>query len=62
METTEILAALGAVIHIGFQAGIALALLFYEKVVVKKGRGDIVALLEMGKDLLHTYFAILIPV
>ena len=26
METTEILAALGAVIHVGFQAGIALAL------------------------------------
>jgi hypothetical protein len=61
MQTAEILAALCAVIQIGFKAGIALALAVYEVVAGMQGLGDIVGIPHMGADLLPAQVPVFIP-
>jgi hypothetical protein len=61
MEMTEILATLGAVVYIGSEAGIALALLVQPKISGVKRLHDLVDFGQMREDLLLASFPVLIP-
>jgi hypothetical protein len=62
VEVAEILAALGAVVQIGFQARITLTLLVYLIVVRMQGLTDLVDIIQVSEDLLLAHFPVFIPV